>query len=105
MSYGLHFLWNEKNPFFIKDYIYITLKSSLYPTIFGGIHKEYRSGIINRRYWYVLEMNFRDAETGRKLGGYYNSLEDAKAAANRFIKMIFYDPRDYGPQQPEKQND
>ena len=104
MSFGLQFMWNEDDPFYKEGYLYITLNSSLYPTIFGGIHKQYRSGIINRKYWYVLEMNFRDAETGRKLGGYYDTLEDAKKAANRFIKMIFYDPRDYGPQLPEKTN-
>ena len=100
MSFGLQFLWNRDNPTFVKDYEYITLKSSFRPVIFGGIRKR-RVSLFKPKYEYLVEMNFIDAETGRKYGGWFPTLEEAKAAANRYLRVAFYDARDYGPQQPD----
>lgn len=104
MSYGLQFMWNEvgkNDPVYREGYIYLTLKHSFRPTIFGGISKQWKGGILSPKYWYVLRMNFVDADSGRSFGGYYKTLDEAKYAANKFLHIAFYDPRDYGPQQPE----
>ena len=56
-----------------------------------------RTRIFTPKYEYYLEMNFRDAETGRKLGGWYKTIEEAKAAAEKVLQYIFYEPKTYAP--------
>lgn len=99
MSYGLHFSWVKDDPTFVKGCEYLILNTSFYPTIFAFITRR-RLFSIKPTYEYLLEMNLRDAETGRKLGGFYPTIEEAKRAAGKFMACIFYDPRDYGPQKP-----
>lgn len=94
MSYGLNFSWVENDPTYRDGFTYLVLDSSKYPSIFASISKQWKSGIFNRKYFYILRMAFRDAETGREMGGYYDSLEEAKAMCSWFMKSVFYDPRD-----------
>ena len=101
MTFGLQFMWNKDDPTYVKNYEYITLQNSLRPVIFGGVMKRRTGGLFTPKYEYLLEMDFRDATTGKKFGGWYPTLEDAKAAANKFLRVAFYDERDYGPVKPE----
>lgn len=100
MTFGLQFMLNKNNSFYVEGFEYITLKSSFRPVIFGDIRRK-RKSLFGRKYEYLLQMSFTDATTGKKFGGWYNTLEEAYAAAHKFLRIAFYDPRDYGPQLPE----
>jgi len=99
--YGLQFEWVENDPVYVKEFMYLRLKGSLRPAIFASISRQYRSGIINRKYYWVLRINLKDARTGRDVGGFYDSRDDAVAACKQYMKGIFRDPRDDGPQPKE----
>jgi hypothetical protein len=94
MAYGLDFEWVENDPTFVDGFVYLRLKGVRFPTIFASIKRQWKSGIINRKYYYVLNISNRSAADGRPIGGYYDSLAEAKDACRRMMRIVFEDPRD-----------
>jgi hypothetical protein len=89
MSYGLEFYFVEvspKDPMWRKGTVLIRRSGS--PVVWGRIFKVWLD-----RQW-TLKLVFSNPDRGNPIGGYYDTKEEAMAAAKRMLKAIMYDPRE-----------
>ena len=84
----IRYEWVENDPAYVNGYIYARLPSGV--NIFG-IRREWVSGLINRTYRWCAISPLRNPNAGRPVGGFYPSLEEAKASADEMISAIFED--------------
>ena len=99
MAYGLHFTWHENDPFYVEGFIYLTMDGSRRPTIVAEVSRQWNWGFgKNKKYTWTAKVHGRDAQTGKPLGGYFDTREEAVQCVRRIMASIYHDPRDDGPQ-------